>query len=212
MKLLLGTNNPGKVREISKFLEGVPLEIISLRTFEEIVPVRETEKSFLANARLKASEYFRQTGLLTLAEDSGLQIDALDGQPGPLSARFAGEEASDADNVTKVLRLLRGIKPARRTARFVCVVAITDGRKIWIATGKCEGRIATRPCGKSGFGYDPIFIPNGYKSTFARLGDTVKDQVSHRAEAFCKVRRILERITGSPKYAADDAPRIRKRS
>jgi XTP/dITP diphosphohydrolase len=193
MKLLLATGNAGKIREISRFLGSLPIDIVSLKAFENIVPARETGKSFLANARIKASVYHAQTGLLTLAEDSGLQVDYLDGQPGPLSARFAGEEATDPENVAKLLRMLRGVKSEHRRARFVCVAALTDGRKIWISTGKCEGRIAARPSGTSGFGYDPIFIPQGRNTTFARLGDEVKNQLSHRAQALAKMRRIIEK-------------------
>jgi len=195
VKLLLATSNAGKVREISRILSGLPLDIVSLREFEEIVPARESDKSFVANARMKARTYYRQTGLLTLAEDSGLQVDILGGQPGCLSARFAGNGASDAANVRKLLRLMLGVEAKRRTARFVCVVAITDGKKIWLSTGKCEGRIALRALGESGFGYDPVFIPNGYNTTFARLGGKRKNMISHRAQALERARHILERMT-----------------
>lgn len=194
MKLLLATGNSGKVREISKILQGLPVEIVSLKEFKDIKPARESSNSFAANARIKARTYFRQAGLLTLAEDSGLQVDCLGGQPGCLSARFAGDDATDADNVKKLLRLMQGVKAEKRTARFVCVVAMTDGKKIWMATGKCEGRIATRALGTSGFGYDPVFIPNGYNTTFARLGVKTKNEISHRAQALGKARRIVERM------------------
>jgi len=194
MKLLIATGNAGKIREISKILAGLPFKIVSLKEFEDIVPARESGKSFVANARIKAKTYYRQTGLATLAEDSGLQVDVLGGQPGCLSARFAGNGACDADNVKKLLRLMRGVEAKRRTARFVCVIAITDGKKIWIATGKCEGRIALRPSGQSGFGYDPVFIPDGYNTTFARLGTKIKNEISHRGQALERARRILERM------------------
>lgn len=202
MKLLLGTSNLGKVREISRFLRNLPVEIVSLKEFADMAPALETGRSFLANARIKALTYYHQSHLLTLAEDSGLQVDCLDGMPGLLSARFAGEEASDQENVAKLLRLMKGVRTGQRKARFVCVTALTNGRRLWIASGKCEGRIASRPLGSSGFGYDPVFIPNGYKTTFARLGANVKNSISHRAQAFCKVRRIIEEIiaaeSGSP--------------
>ncbi len=194
MKLLLATGNTGKIREISKILDGLPVEIVSLKEIKNVKPARESGNSFAANARIKARTYVRQTGFLTLAEDSGLQVDRLGGQPGCHSARFAGDDATDADNVKKLLRLMRGVKAEKRTARFVCVVAITDGKKIWMATGKCEGRIASRPLGKSGFGYDPVFIPKGYDKTFARLGTKTKNEISHRAQALRKARRILERM------------------
>ena len=196
MKLLLATNNRGKIREIAGMLEEFPIETIALGEFKDIVPACETGKTFTANAKIKARTYFEQTGLLTFAEDSGLEVDHLGGAPGYLSARFAGEDCTDGDNVRKLLRLLRGVRAVDRTARFVCVVAITDGNKIWTATGKCEGRIAHRPSGTSGFGYDPVFIPTGYSTTFARLGVKVKNTISHRSRALPKARRILERIVG----------------
>ncbi len=194
MKLLAATGNTGKVREISEILEGLPIEIVGLKNFKDIKAAAETGMSFLANARIKAKAYYQQTGLITLAEDSGLQVDYLGGQPGCLSARFAGDDATDAENVSKLLRLMRAARGDQRMARFVCVVVITDGKRIWIATGKCNGRIATRPLGRSGFGYDPVFIPEGYNTTFARLGGATKNKISHRAQAFQKVRRILERL------------------
>ncbi|GAB4344319.1 MAG: XTP/dITP diphosphatase [Candidatus Abyssubacteria bacterium] len=194
MKCLLATANSGKVREIANILKDLPLDIVSLKDISTFTPVKETGNSFVANARLKAKAYYRQTGLLTLAEDSGLQVDYLNGRPGVFSARFAGENASDRDNVRKLLRELRGVKTEKRTARFVCVIVITDGKKVWIATGQCEGRIATRPSGKSGFGYDPVFIPKGYNTTFAQLGTGIKNEISHRAQALKKAHRILERI------------------
>ncbi|UCD56999.1 MAG: RdgB/HAM1 family non-canonical purine NTP pyrophosphatase [Candidatus Hydrogenedentota bacterium] len=194
MKLLLATSNAGKIREMCRVLAGLPLEIVSLREFKNVTPARETGTSFAANARIKARTYYRQTGLLTLAEDSGLQVDCLGGLPGHLSARFAGDGSSDADNVKKLLRLMRGVRAERRAARFVCVVAVTDGKRIWLATGKCEGRIASRALGNSGFGYDPLFIPEGYNTTFARLGAKTKNEISHRAGSLKKARRILERL------------------
>ena len=119
MKLLIATSNAGKTREMSRILKGLPLEIVNLKEFADIVPARETGKSFAANARIKAKAYHRQTGLFTLAEDSGLQVDYLDGEPGYRSARFAGTEASDDENLRELLGRLRGVKAAERTARFV---------------------------------------------------------------------------------------------
>lgn len=194
MKLLIASYNTGKIREISRILKGLPLEIVGLGQFKDIRPARETGRSFTANARIKTKTYGEQTGLLTLAEDSGLQVDCLGGEPGHLSARFAGENSSDTDNLRKLLRLMRGVKSSERTARFVCVAAIVNGEKMWIVSGKCEGRISLRASGNSGFGYDPVFIPEGYNTTFARLGMKKKNEISHRAQAFAKVRRILERI------------------
>jgi len=194
MKLLIATSNAGKTREMSKILKGLPVEIVNLKEFADIVLARETGESFVANARIKAKTYYRQTGLFTLAEDSGLQVDYLNGDPGYRSARFAGTEASDDENLRELLKRLRGVKAAERTARFVSVMALTNGKKVWIASGKCHGRIALRPSGSSGFGYDPVFIPEGYNTTFARMGTKIKNEISHRAEALAKSRRILERL------------------
>lgn len=194
MKLLIATSNAGKTREMSRILKGLPIETLNLKAFPDIVPARETGKSFAANARIKAKTYHSQTGLFTLAEDSGLQVDCLNGDPGYRSARFAGTDASDDENLKELLRRLKGVKAAERSARFVSVMALTNGKKIWIATGKCHGRIALRPSGNSGFGYDPVFIPDGYNTTFARLGTKIKNKISHRAEALGKSRRILERL------------------
>ena len=194
MKLLLATGNSGKIREIAAMLERFPVETVGLDKFANITPAVESGKTFAANARIKATTYHEQTGLLTFAEDSGLEVDHLGGAPGCLSARFAGEGSSDADNVKKLLRSLRGVKAVDRTARFVSVIAITDGIGMWTATGRCEGRIAHRPAGESGFGYDPVFIPQGFVSSFARLGLEIKKSVSHRSQALAKAIRIIERI------------------
>ncbi len=195
MRLLLGTTNAGKIREITEFLKNLPLEFATLKEYPKIPAPEESGKSFIANARAKALYYQRQTGLVTLAEDSGLQVDFLGGEPGCFSARFAGQSASDRDNVRKLLALMRGVKSEARTARFVCVAVLADGKKTRAVTGTCEGRIATRPIGSSGFGYDPVFIPLGYRTTFARLGEAEKNRISHRAEAFRQVRQILETMT-----------------
>lgn len=194
MKLLIATSNAGKTREMSKILKELPIEIVNLKEFTDVVPARETGKSFAANARIKAKAYHHQTGLFTLAEDSGLQVDYLNGEPGYKSARFAGTEASDDENLRELLGRLRGVRAADRTARFVSVMALTNGQKLWLAGGKCHGRIALRPSGNSGFGYDPVFIPEGYNTTFARLGAKIKNEISHRAEALSNSRRILERL------------------
>jgi XTP/dITP diphosphohydrolase len=191
MKLLLATKNSGKIREIAWMLGDLSLDIVRLGEFKNIEPAQETGRSFVANARIKAKTYSEQTGLLTIADDSGLQVDCLGGRPGYLSARFAGEGCSDADNVKKLLRLMRGVKAPERTARFVCVVVIAEGEKVWTASGKCEGRISYRAGGTSGFGYDPVFVPKGYSTTFARLGARTKNQISHRAQALAKARLIL---------------------
>ena len=196
MKLLLATANRGKIREIADTLAKLPFEIIGLGDLEGIVPAEETGNSCLANAKIKAKAYHEQTGLLTFAEDSGLEVDYLNGAPGHLSARFAGEDSADADNVAKLLRELKGVMTENRKARFLCVIAIADGKRIRTATGKCEGRIAWRASGTSGFGYDPVFIPKGYRTTFARLGLDVKNSISHRAHALRKAKSLLEGMAG----------------
>jgi XTP/dITP diphosphohydrolase len=197
VKLLLATYNSGKIREIAGSLRKLPFEVVGLDEYPEITPAVETGKTFVANAKIKARAYFKQTGILTFAEDSGLMVDYLGGAPGHLSARFAGEDSSDMENVKKLLGLMRGVRASERTARFATVIAITDGERILTAAGKCEGRIAHRASGSSGFGYDPVFIPEGYGTTFARLGVEVKNSISHRSRALVGALRILEGIAAA---------------
>lgn len=190
-KLLLATNNRGKVKEIIPLLDGIAAEVICLADMENRVEIEETEETFEGNAVLKAETLFRTAGITTLADDSGLEVDALNGSPGIYSARFAGENATDEDNNKKLLEQLRDVPMDKRTARFRCVMALTGAEGTFTFDGTVEGRIADKPSGSRGFGYDPLFIPDGYSKTFAALGLDVKKSISHRTRALRKVAEFL---------------------
>lgn len=192
--LLIGTRNPGKVREITSILEGSGWSLCSLADFEDIESPDETGQTYADNAILKARSYALATGLSALADDSGLEVAALDSAPGVLSARYAGESASDADRRELLLSELAKTGNKDRSARFVAVVAIArpDGTVLNVSEGICEGTITFMPRGDGGFGYDPLFIPNGYDQTFAELPQTLKNRISHRALALIKTRQFLE--------------------
>ena len=191
--LLIATKNQGKVAEFGRLLTGVPATLRDLTFFGITDEVEETGVTFEENAAIKASAYARIAGLSTLADDSGLLIDQLNGAPGVRSARYAGEDAKDEDRVEKILQDMRGIPDARRTARFVCITTLAseDGEILYSTEGICEGVIATAAKGRNGFGYDPIFVPDGYRLTFAELTPDVKDKISHRARAVEKIIPFL---------------------
>jgi XTP/dITP diphosphohydrolase len=197
LKLLVGTNNPGKIRELGELLADLPVELFGLKGFENVVEPEETGATFLENARLKADSYARQTGFWALSDDSGLEVEALGGAPGVYSARYAGAAASDAERIAKLLTELAETGDERRRARFVCVMAIADekGAIKFAAEGICEGKIAENPRGVNGFGYDPIFVPEGFTETFGELSSTVKGEISHRARAIKKIMRYLHTFT-----------------
>jgi XTP/dITP diphosphohydrolase len=196
-QLLIATSNDGKHREISQLLSDLPISLCDLRNFPAIKPISETGASFLENASLKAVGYAVQTGLLTLADDSGLEVDALGGEPGVRSARFAGEFASDTDRIEALMAALNPIEESKRRARFVSavVIAASNGEILSASSGICEGRISLTPRGAGGFGYDPLFIPSGYEVTFAQLKPEVKNQISHRASALAGAHIYLRRLT-----------------
>jgi XTP/dITP diphosphohydrolase len=198
--LLLATQNKGKLVELRQMLADLPLIISDLGSFPTIRPIPETGKTFAENASLKAMGYATQAKLLTLADDSGLEVDALNGAPGVLSARYGPDAASDADRTSKLLAELSNLPVEARTARFVSVIAIAEdgGEVINLSTGTCEGRIAETPKGSNGFGYDPIFIPNGSNRTFGELQPEVKNRISHRAKALAQVREFIRTLTVSP--------------
>jgi len=189
--LVLATRNKKKLIEIKELLLGLDFNILSIDDFDCIPEILEDTDTFEGNATKKAVEVSKATGRLSLADDSGLEIDCLGGKPGVHSARFAGENATDEDNYRKVLCLMQGIPKEGRTARFRCAVAIANGEVPIIVMGVCEGEIATEPRGNHGFGYDPIFIVPSYNKTFAELGAEMKNKISHRAIALEKARDIL---------------------
>jgi len=192
-KLLLATKNPAKVREYWQLLQEIPYEIVTLADVSINQVVEETGKTLEENAALKAKAYASLSHLLTLADDSGLEVDALGGEPGALSARFAGEGASDKERIDYLLARLLGIPWEQRTARFQCMIAIAslDG-EVALCQGECQGIIAFEPKGDNGFGYDPIFYLPELGKTMAELSMDEKNEVSHRGQAVRKARRILE--------------------
>jgi XTP/dITP diphosphohydrolase len=194
-KLLLATNNKGKVREYQSLLKGVPFELVTPAEQGINMEVEETGSTFEENARLKALAFARVSGLLTLADDSGLAVDALKGEPGIRSSRYAGEGATDADRVKFLLAKLEHIAPGKRTAHFICVIALAfpDGQ-IEICSGKCDGLIISEPRGENGFGYDPIFFFPALKKTMAELSTEIKNQVSHRARAAREAAKVLNNL------------------
>ena len=193
MKLVLATRNQGKVREISEILKDQNgIELLSLRNYPDAPDVVEDGKTYEENAIKKAAALAEYTGHLTIGDDSGLAVDALDGAPGVHSARYAGENASDQDRIAKLLDALQNVPDKQRSGRFVCAVAIAEPLdQVRVVRGICEGQIIRTPRGVSGFGYDPIFVPTGYDKTFAELGDKIKNQISHRAKALEKASKML---------------------
>ena len=193
-KLLIATTNSGKVREIRRSLTGLPFEVVSLAEVLPGASFRERGKTFLENARAKSLHYGRKSGLLTLAEDSGLEVDALGGAPGVYSARFSRTEPTDAKNNRKVLRLLANAPWKDRKAKFVCVMVLSwDGRIIREIRGEVRGVIDVAPKGKNGFGYDPVFYYPKLGKHFAELGPDEKNAVSHRGRALRKLKTFLAR-------------------
>ena len=209
-KLLFATKNKGKVKELRALLEAIPLEILSATDLPDFPSVRETGSTFEENALLKARESAIHAGMPALADDSGLVVDALDGAPGVLSARYSGPGATDARNTELVLHRLRKTPWTRRTARFRCVVAFVDPKNIdrnrtaptdsdapnpdeitQLAHGSCEGYILEAPKGASGFGYDPVFYYPELAKTFAELAASAKNKISHRAHAMKTMASFL---------------------
>jgi XTP/dITP diphosphohydrolase len=191
--LLLGTRNPGKIYEIKLILRDLAFSFSSLNEFSHVAVAEENEGTYAGNAIAKARFYAHATGLPALADDSGLEVEALDGAPGVISARYAGEQATDAERRRLLLTELAKAGSDNRRARFVCAIAIAsvEGEVVNLSEGICEGTITLAPRGESGFGYDPLFVPDGYDQTFAELSDEIKNRISHRARALLKLREFL---------------------
>ena len=193
VQLLLATTNRGKQREFQDLLADWPVDVILPQDIGLDVDVEETEHSFAEIAAQKAIAYARVGNMPALADDSGLEVDALDGAPGIYTARYAGPGASDRDRYQKLLGELDGIPAARRTARFRCAIALArPGGEVDIAEGICKGRIAFEPQGINGFGYDPVFYLPEYNCTMAQAGDEIKNRISHRARAVQAARALLD--------------------
>jgi XTP/dITP diphosphohydrolase len=192
MKIVFASGNEGKVREIREMLEGMGIELVSLSNYSHVSEIVEDGKSFLENALKKAKIVSEFTGETVLADDSGLQVEVLGGEPGIYSARYAGEKATDAENNAKLLAKLKKIPQEKRTAFFSCVLVLykTDGSYDYYE-GKWSGQIIDEPRGNNGFGYDPIFFVPQLKMTAAELPAEIKNKVSHRGQAFAKLKKSL---------------------
>ena len=191
-ELVLASGNKGKLAEFQRLLEGLDVQIHSMKEYPEIGEIVEDGSTFAENALIKARAVCKATGKPAMADDSGLAVDALDGAPGIYSARFAGEQRSDADNNAKVLQLLEHVEDSKRTARFFCVIAIVlpDGRE-YTVEGTCEGTILHALQGEGGFGYDPLFYVESLDKTFAELTMEEKNRISHRGHANRKAVEII---------------------
>jgi XTP/dITP diphosphohydrolase len=207
-RLLLASANQGKLRELRTILDGLPVELVGLAEagLGDPPEVEETGETFLDNALLKGRAYAGWSGLAAVADDSGLEVDALGGAPGVRSARYAGPGASDQANLDKLLAALAGVPPDRRTARFRCAAVLVDpgaggsggrkpsppGGREWHAEAAWEGRVLESPRGTGGFGYDPVFLPDGWDRTSAEVDQPTKDAASHRGKAFRALRPAIE--------------------
>jgi len=197
-RLVVASKNAHKLREIARICAGWPVAWVTVDNHPGPWPdVEEPFATYLENALVKARTTADRLGLPAIADDSGIEVDALHGAPGPRSARFAGERATDAENLAKLLDELRDVDAERRTARYRCVavVAWPDGADVW-TEGTCEGRIVDDARGQRGFGYDPAFVPEGDTRTMAELTDDEKDAISHRGRAFRAMRERLAAPAG----------------
>lgn len=195
MKLLIATHNRGKLQEYAEILGGLSFELVTLDDVGIVEDVEETGATFEENARLKALTYAQQSELLALADDSGLEVDALGGEPGVYSKRYAGEGKTDAERNAYLLDKMRDVAQAKRTARFRCVIVIADAQgRTWTSEGTCEGEIAFESRGTNGFGYDPIFSVREANKHLAELPSEGKNRVSHRGRAAVGARAQLEQL------------------
>jgi XTP/dITP diphosphohydrolase len=199
LRIVIATQNQDKVREISQILDGLAVEFVSLRDFPDIEPAEEDGTTFEENAIKKAMHVWQKIGLATLADDSGLVVDALGGDPGVRSARFAGENATYEANNTKLLRLLANVSPQKRGAKFVCVAVFMSPKgKIVLQRGELKGEIIDDRRGSGGFGYDPIFYVPRLKKTAAELDAETKNTISHRAKAIGAMRDYIMSLLSPP--------------
>ena len=196
-KVLIASKNEGKIKEFRKMLAPYGTEVLSLNDLPDAPNVEETGATMLENARLKAETIAERYQCLAIADDSGLAIDALGGRPGIYSARYAGEEKDDRKNIEKVLKELEDVPMNERSARFVCVLAVSrPGSETVFAEGECRGLITTAPRGEGGFGYDPIFYIPEMNKTFAELTSDEKNAISHRARALKNLEKLLPELLG----------------
>jgi len=198
VKLIVATGNSGKVKEITDILSSIlpDTEVLSLKDIYDPVPdIPETESTFEANCLLKAEWLRSRQNCWVLADDSGLEVDFLQGDPGVFSARYAGEPSNAERNMIKLISELHGVPLEQRNARFRCVMALMSPEgKSWVVEGDCEGHIQLERSGSEGFGYDPLFVPIGFDQTFAELGKEIKNRISHRAKALRHLSETLQEI------------------
>lgn len=194
MKIVVATKNKGKIKEIKEILSDMNIDVIAQSELGIDVEVEEDGKTFRQNAFKKASEIMKVCHEVTLADDSGLEVDYLNGAPGVYSARYAGENATDQDRNRKLLEAMEGVPDEKRNARFVCAIAVVfpNGTSL-IVEGKCEGRIGFEPKGQNGFGYDPLFYVPEYDMTMAQMDSTIKNKISHRAKALRLMKEELKK-------------------
>ncbi|WP_046173998.1 XTP/dITP diphosphatase [Domibacillus indicus] len=197
-EVIVATRNAGKAKEFVRMFEPFGVTVKTLLDYPELPDVEETGETFAENALLKAESAARLTGRPAIADDSGIVIDALNGRPGVHSARYAGIEKNDRANNEKVLLEMRNVPADKRTARFACILATAfpDGREPVFAEGYCEGAVAFEEAGTNGFGYDSLFIPEGYEITMAQMVPSEKNKISHRAKALNELRDILPKLAG----------------
>ncbi len=198
--IVLATKNRHKVVEIAEMMKDIPVRLRTLADFPNIQDIEETGDTFAENALLKARAVFQKTRLITLSDDSGLEVDALNGAPGIYSARFAGGDKNPAANNAKLLQELQNVPDSQRGAQFRCVVAIVAPGFEKVVEGIVRGKIIHAYRGEAGFGYDPLFVPDGYSQTFAELGAEIKNRISHRAKAFAAAKvRLKQMMSNEPR-------------
>lgn len=207
--IIIATRNKNKIKEIKVLLGEMPLNILSLDDGDWQIPdIVEDGKTFKENAIKKARTIAELTSKVTMADDSGLMVDALNGQPGIYSARFAGENPTDRENNLKLLQLMNTVPSDRRGAQFVSAIAVASPQgRVDVVEGVCRGDMGFTEEGGGGFGYDPIFIPTGYNKTFAELSISVKNKISHRGRALEKAKLVIERILAMSEEMSKDRPR-----
>lgn len=190
-RIILATRNKGKIVEINRLFAGSGVEFAGLGEFPGVPDAVEDGETFEENALKKAKLVYEHTGVPVLSEDSGLEVEVLGRRPGIRSARYAGDGASDEENMRRLLAELRGLPSEQRTAKFVSVFCLYSSRQVLFFEGEVRGHVLEEPRGSSGFGYDPVFVPLGYRESFAELGPDVKNSISHRANAIAKLRGYL---------------------
>lgn len=199
-QILIASNNQGKIKEIKELLEDFDVDIRSLKDMGIVVDVPETGRTFKENAALKAEALSQKTKMITIADDSGLSVDALNGEPGIFSARYSGPEKDSERNIDKLLGKLNGVPADQRTAHFSCTLALSiPDAPTRFAAGRCDGVITTERRGADGFGYDPVFLVPAEQETFAEMGEAKKNRISHRARALQELRRHWPEWVGTRK-------------